>query len=260
MSVQAEIHVWANPRALARAAAERIVTRAQESMAAHGHFTIALSGGETPLATYALLASDVDMREGMPWAHTHVFWGDERTVPPDHADSNYRAAWETLLSKVPVLSQNVHRIHGEMTPSNAADAYEARLRDCYALDTGEYPRFDLILLGFGADGHTASLFPGTKALAEQYAWVLPNWVARLYSTRITLTAPVLNNAAEVLFLVSGAEKALALKGALEGPYEPEQLPAQLVQPADGRLLYYLDRAAASQISSALITGQSDAER
>jgi 6-phosphogluconolactonase len=178
----------------------------------------------------------------------HFFWGDERHVPPEHADSNFRMANEALLSGAPVPAANVHRMHGEA--ANAADAareYEDELHEAFGLKAGEVPRFDLILLGLGPEGHTASLFPGTHALTENQRLVVSNWIGKLFADRITLTPPVLNNAACVMFIVSGPDKATALKGILEGPYEPDQLPAQLVNPTNGRLVWLLDRVAAQEL-------------
>jgi 6-phosphogluconolactonase len=176
----------------------------------------------------------------------HVFWGDERHVPPDHPDSNYRMANEVLLSQVPIPPANVHRIKSEHPDARqAADDYEQTLQAFFRLAAGQHPRFDLIFLGLGPEGHTASLFPGTQALHETHRLVVSTWVGKFFTDRITLTPPVLNNAAGVVFLVSGEDKALALKAVLEGHDEPEQLPAQLIRPAHGRLLWLVDRAAAS---------------
>ncbi len=246
------IHVFDTPAQLARQAAEQIINIARQSVVERETFTIALSGGSTPRETYRLLAEENPYHITFPWQKTHFFWGDERPVPPDHPDSCYLMAQQTMFSKAPVLEANIHRIKAELPPEIAAAEYEAELRACDALVQEEFPRFDLILLGFGAEGHTASLFPGTKALAEESRWVMPNWVGKLYSTRITLTAPVINQATHVLFLVTGREKALALKGTLEGLHEPEQMPAQLIQPR-GTLTYFLDREAASALSTETLT-------
>jgi len=246
------IRVFDTPAQLAKQAAEQIINIARQSVIERGSFTIALSGGGTPRETYRLLAEENPYHITFPWQKTHFFWGDERPVPPDHPDSCYLMAHQAMLSKVPVSEGNVHRIKAELSPEVAAAEYEAELRACDALVKEELPRFDLILLGFGSEGHTASLFPGTKALAEKDQWVIPNWVGKLYSMRITLTAPVINQSAHVLFLVTGREKALALKGTLEGLYEPEQMPAQLIQPR-GTLTYFLDQEAASALSTETLT-------
>ena len=170
-----------------------------------------------------------------------VFWGDERHLPPEHPESNYRMANEALVSRVPMPPGNVHRIRGEeQDAGKAAASYEQTLREFFRLQGDQLPRFDLILLGMGADGHTASLFPGTPAIREQRRLVLAQWVEKLRSSRITLTPPVLSNAASVIFLVSGEEKAEALRAVIEGEYQPNRFPAQIVRPAHGRLLWLVD--------------------
>jgi 6-phosphogluconolactonase len=234
--------------ALFRAAAQAFADAAQEAAGARGVFRVALSGGQTPRGAYALLAGDRELGAAVPWDRTHVFWGDERHVPPDHPDSNYRMAYETLLSRVPVPTANVHRIRAE-TPEakDAAEDYEQTLRKQFRLYEAELPRFDLVLLGLGSDGHTASLFPDTSALLETKRLAVANWVEKLQADRITLTPPVFNNAACVTFLVSGEDKAPALQAVLEGPREPQRLPAQLIRPASGRLVFLVDTAAASRL-------------
>jgi 6-phosphogluconolactonase len=249
MAGVSEVRVLADVEELMRAAADEVARRADEAVREHGRFAWALSGGSTPRDLYRLLASPPH-RDRMPWSAIHVFWGDERHVPPDHPDSNYRMAHEALLSKVPIPPAQVHRIKGEHPDARqAAEDYEQTLRACFQVSAGQRPRFDLILLGLGPEGHTASLFPGTQALHETRRLVVSSWVGKLFTERITLTPPVLNNAAGVIFLVSGEEKALALKAVLEGPDEPEQLPAQLIRPAHGRLLWLVDRAAASLLQT-----------
>jgi 6-phosphogluconolactonase len=248
--VAGERRVVDSTDALFQAAASEFFLRAIDAVEANGRFTVALSGGSTPRGLYKLLATDPARRDQLPWARMHFFWGDERHVPPEHADSNFRMADETLLSVAPVPPANIHRIHGEAaSAADAASEYEDELREVFELAEGQWPRFDLILLGLGAEGHTASLFPGTRALAENRQLVVSNWIGKLFADRITLTPPVLNNAACVMFIVSGADKATALKAILEGPYEPDQLPAQLINPTNGRLLWLLDRAAASPVGS-----------
>lgn len=242
-----EIRILADAEALTRAAAEEFVGRAEESVRDTGAFTVALSGGSTPKALFRLLAGELDgaFRRRVPWGSVQVFWGDERHVPPDHPDSNYRMTYDTLLSRVPIPPENIHRIQGEDPDAEkAAEAYEQALGRIFRVAEGQLPRFDLILLGMGPDGHTASLFPGTPALQERKRLVVAQWVEKLQTHRITLTAPVLNNAALVVFLVSGAEKAETLRAVLLGEYQPERLPAQLIRPTDGRLLWLVDRAAA----------------
>ena len=240
-----------DPKALHRAAAAEFVRAAAEAVRDQGRFTVALSGGSTPKGAYELLAGDPVLRAQVPWDKTQFFWGDERHVPPDHTDSNYRMAREAMLSKVDVDSRQVWRMAGERPEAGvAASDYERTLRECFRLAAGELPRFDLILLGMGPDGHTASLFPGTKALQESGRLAVANWVGKLYTDRITLTAPVLNNAALVMFLVQGEDKAPALKGVLEGPFEPDQLPSQLIRPSHGRLLWLVDQTAGSMLKPA----------
>jgi 6-phosphogluconolactonase len=229
-----EIKVYTGADVLAQAAAEHFVAQATEAIAARGRFVVALAGGSTPRPTYALLAGGAFAAQ-VKWPRVHVFWSDERCVPPNHAGSNYRMAREALLDRVPIPTANVHRIRGELPPPQAAAAYESELEA--VLSAGG--RFDLILLGMGADGHTASLFPGTPALAERRRWVVENDVETLDAWRITLTLPVINAARQVTFLVSGAEKAEALARIRAG----EPLPAGLVQPAVGRLTWLVDREA-----------------
>jgi 6-phosphogluconolactonase len=245
-----EIQIVADAEALCRAGAAEFVRRAGEAVQAKGACTVALSGGSTPEGLYELLASDPTFRGQVPWEKIHLFWGDERHVPPDHADSNYRMANEAMLSKAPIPPANVHRIKSENPDaSKAAEEYEPTLRAFFHLTAGQFPRFDLVFLGLGPEAHTASLFPGTKALHEMGRLVVSTWVGKFYTDRITMTPPTLNNAACIIFLVSGDDKALPLKAVLEGNYEPEQLPAQLIRPSHGKLLWLVDRAAASLLHS-----------
>lgn len=242
------IQVFADAGALASAAAKLFVRQAGATVAADGRFTVALAGGTTPNALYDLLATVY--RNSTPWHAIHFFWGDERHVPPDHRDSNFRAASEAMLDRVPVPPAHVHRILGELP--NAADAaanYEQKLRGEPALGGAALPVFDLVLLGMGPDGHTASLFPGSEALYERDRLVLAPWVEKFRSSRITLTLPVLNSAAMVVFLVSGVEKAETLSAVLEGPHQPIRLPAQAVRPSKGHLLWFVDAAAAVRLSA-----------
>jgi len=234
--------------ALSREAAAHFAHSAEEATAARGRFTVALSGGTTPRALYALLAQD-SWRARVPWAATHVFWGDERCVPPDHPDSNYRLAYRTLLAHVPIPAGNIHRLRGEIDPTVAASEYEDILRAAFDLRPGQLPRFDLILLGLGEDGHTASLFPGIAAVHERERLVVAQWVEKLNAYRLTLTPPVLNAAAAVLFLVAGGAKAAALRQVLSGDDRPDRYPAQVVRPAAGDVTWLVDRAAAGQLSS-----------
>lgn len=237
-----EIQIMPNAGELARAAATEFANRAVTADRANGLFSVALSGGTTPKSVYSILASDPSLRAQVPWDRIHFFWGDERHVPPDHPDSNYRMAREAMLASVPVPAASIHRIKGEYSdPRSAADEYEGVLRAFFGLAPEALPRFDLVLLGMGPDGHTASLFPGTDALGERKRLVVANWVEKFNAFRITMTLPVLNNAASVIFFVSGAEKAAVLREVLEG--EGGRFPSQLIHPADGSLLWLVDAAA-----------------
>lgn len=235
------------PQELFAAAAEEVVRTANEAVAQRSRFTIALSGGSTPKSLYNLLATNA--RTALPWDRMFFFWGDERHVPPTDPDSNYRMADETLLSKIPVAAGNVFRIKAENPDAAAvAEAYEQTILKFFQLKSGEVPNFDLILLGMGPDGHTASLFPGTTALQEKSHLVVANWVEKMKTHRITLTLPVLNAARCVTFLVSGSDKASVLREVLEEDVPAEQYPSKLVRPAAGKLIWLLDRAAASQLT------------
>ena len=240
-----ELHTLAGTNELFRRGAEEFVRIAKHSFEDRGGFNVVLSGGSTPRGLFSLLAADEALRAQVPWRKTNFFWGDERHVPPDHPDSNFRMAKEVLLSKLAVDPKRIWRIKGEIeNTETAAEEYERTLIGHFYLAEVQLPRFDLVLLGMGPDGHTASLFPGTKALHEQEHRVVSNWVGKFDSDRITMTARVLNNAANIVFLVSGDDKAPALKSVLEDPSEPEQLPAQLIRPVDGLLPWLADRQAA----------------
>ena len=236
--------VHETPEELAEAAARDFAAKAEAAMGERGRFAVALAGGSTPKATYEILARDYAHQ--LDWSGVHVFFGDERTVPPEHEDSNYRMAYEALLSHVPVGS--IHRMRGELSPGEAAAAYEEELREFFEA-SDEPPSFDLILLGIGEDGHTASLFPNTPALDVADRWVVENPVEKLDTIRLTLTVPVLNASRAVNFLVAGEGKAEALKEILEGDADPHEYPAKLVRPAGGELTWMMDRAAASSLGS-----------
>jgi len=238
------VQVFDDPEQVAREAAGLFVRLSIEAISTRGSFSVALSGGSTPRRIYELLASD-DYRTQVSWPGVHVFFGDERTVPPDHADSNYRMANETMLSLVPVPAKNVHRMNGVGDAAASASEYESELRAFFG-DLA-WPRLDLVMLGMGDDGHTASLFPGSAALEEQQAWVVANWVEKFQTWRITLTAPAINAARRVLFLVTGAGKADRLREVLKGERDPARLPSQLIQPRDGTLEWLVDRAAAAKL-------------
>ena len=233
--------IFENPEKLAEAAARAFVEKAAKAIAERGRFAVALAGGSTPKATYEMLArdhaSDVD------WADVHVFFGDERTVPPDHEDSNYRMARGALLDHVPVGS--VHRMKGELPPDEAAALYEEELLTFF--EDGP-PVLDLVMLGIGGDGHTASLFPETSALEVTDRLAVANPVPKLDTTRVTLAAPFLNAARDINFLVAGEDKAEALKEILEGDADPRRYPAKLIQPPGGPV-WMVDRAAASMLEN-----------
>ena len=248
MSSSVEIRTLTTPQELFAAAAEEVVRAANEAVAQRGRFTIALAGGSTPKSLYNLLATNA--RTALPWDRMFFFWGDERHVPPTDPDSNYRMADETMLSKIPVAAANVFRMKTENPDAAAvAEDYEQTLRKFFQVEPGQVPTFDLILLGMGPDGHTASLFPHTAALQEKSRLVLANWVEKMKTYRITLTLPVLNAGGCVIFLVSGTDKATALHAVLEEDVPGEQYPAKLVRPRQGKLIWLVDRAAASTLSS-----------
>jgi 6-phosphogluconolactonase len=239
------IEVLATAADLFHAAAEEFVCAARAAIGAQGRFTVALSGGSTPKALYSLLAANY---ASFAWNRVFLFFGDERHVPPTDPESNYRMVNESLLTKIAIPPENVFRVAAENPDAATAAAdYEAQLRRFFELKLGEFPRFDLILLGIGPDGHTASLFPDSAALDEQSRLVVANWVAKFNTNRITFTFPVLNRAAEVMFMASGADKADMLHRVLEDK-NPPLLPSQRVQPSDGKLLWMLDEAAAAKLT------------
>ena len=239
------VRVYDTAEEVAQAAARQFVELATHAATNQGRFAVALAGGNTPRCMYELLAGDQFLTR-VDWAAVHLFFGDERCVPRDHPDSNYRMVFEALISRVNIPASNVHPLNGEGEPVTNANLYETELREIF-FEAGA-PAFDLVLLGLGEDGHTASLFPHTQALAVTDKWVVANWVEKLASYRITLTPPAINGAAEVIFLVAGANKAAAVKAVLEGPLQPENMPAQLVRPEAGILTWLLDSPAASKLS------------
>jgi 6-phosphogluconolactonase len=236
------IEIAESADALNHAVAEQFVRLTTDALVTRGRCAVALSGGSTPRSVYQLLAAPA-FRGRVRWSDIHFFWGDERHVPPDHPDSNYRMAVEAMLSNVPVPPANVHRIRSELPDAQlAAGDYAEKVREC--VHGVPLPRFDLVHLGIGTDGHIASLFPGSAALQEQQRLCVGNWVAKLNAYRITLTLPVLNAARAVVFVASSAEKASIVQRVLRDRAETAPLPAQLVRPADGELWWMLDRAAA----------------
>jgi 6-phosphogluconolactonase len=244
-----DIRILADPSAITRRAAEVFVKAASEAVVKNGVFNVAFAGGSTPKSLYALLADDPAYRAKISWDKMRVFFGDERHVPPDSTESNFRMASEALFSKGLLKPEQISRIKGEYPDTEkAALEYEQVLRAYFQLKDGEYPGFDLVLLGMGDEGHTLSLFPGTKALHPAGRIVVRNWVGKFFTERITLTAEAVNHANRVMFLITRADKAPALKAVLEGPYEPEQLPAQFIQPNSGNALWLIDRDAAKMLT------------
>jgi 6-phosphogluconolactonase len=241
------IRVYPDADLLKRAAAEHIIALCEAAINVQGYFSIALSGGSTPKAVYELL-TDKAFSRYLDWEHTHIFWGDERCVPPDHTESNYRMARLALLDNVPLPVSNIHRMKGEIDPAQAAAEYEHMLRQFFSRRRDGEVRFDLVLLGMGEDGHTASLFPGTAALEETERLVVENYIEKLEVWRLTLTAPAINAADHVTFLVSGKSKAEMLKQVLKTSDQPYKFPAQLIQPLSGSLLWMVDEPAASKLS------------
>ncbi len=234
------IKVYADLEALSQAAAELFVVEARRAVKARGRFTVLLAGGDTPRRTYELLAT-APFRERVPWSAVHAFWADERCVPPDDKRSNALMARRALLDHVPVPPAQIHPIPGGSSPHEAAREYEEVLRAFFAADL---PGFDLAFLGLGENGHTASLFPGTSALEERERWVAEVYVAGEGLHRVTLTAPAINQAALIAFLVAGGGKAEVLRKVLEGTSDPLQVPARLIRPVQGELLWLVDREAA----------------
>jgi 6-phosphogluconolactonase len=245
MSSAPDIRIFDDPNALFRGAADEFASRATAAVQSRGRFTVALSGGSTPKSLYSLLATNTSL----PWNKIYFFFGDERHVPPDHPESNYRMVREALLSKIPAPPENVFRVPAENPDARqAADAYEHSLRKFFSPPPGQFPRFDMVLLGMGPDGHTASLFPGIPALQEKSRWIVSDWVEKFKTYRITLTLPVLNNAAVVMFMVSGQDKASMLKEVLQGKQPGELFPSKLIKPSTGELIWMVDRVAAAQLS------------
>ncbi len=239
------IVIYPDVDTLSREAAGYIVRIASESIVTRGRFSIALSGGTTPRKAYGLLGSE-PYRSQVDWALVDIFWGDERCVPPDSPDSNYRMAQEALLGNIPIPANQVHRMPADQPDRNAASqAYTLEMQRAFG--TNGIPQFDLIQLGMGPEGHTASLFPHQASLHEQQRLVMPVSVPKPPPDRLTFTPPLLNAARNVLFLVTGSDKADALRAVLEGPYQPDEYPAQIVRPPRGEVVWMLDTAAAKKI-------------
>lgn len=242
MEKLSNVFVFDTPEQLALAAAERFVECEYAFHGALDRFSATLAGGNTPKRVHELLATE-RFKSRVEWQQVHLFFGDERPIPPDHPESNYAMAYEALISKVPIPAKNVRRIIGEGNADENARLYENQLKTFFA--GVAWPRFDFVFLGMGADGHTASLFPGSEALKEKSRWVVATKMERLNQERITLTVPVFNHATRVVFLVTGEEKANRLKEVLQPQPGAERLPAQEIQPVDGAVEWLVDRAAAS---------------
>jgi len=246
--LQVQYRIEPDAVALARRAAEFFTSVIAEAIASRGLARIAVSGGSTPKAVFALLAdANQPFRAAIDWSRVQLFWVDERTVPPDHAESNYRMTREALLDHVPLAPEQIHRMEGELEPEAAAARYESAIRNLFRLEGAELPSFDLVALGMGDDAHTASLFPYTTAIHELGRIVVANEVPQKKTWRITLTWPTINNARNVFFLIGGAEKAASVDQVFQGPRDPERLPSQLIWPSNGILSVFLDKAAATML-------------
>ena len=235
-----DIRIFQDTTALAASAAEVFINLAEQSILVQGRFSVALSGGSTPKLLYQMLANP-DNQERLAWDQIHLFFGDERNVPPDHADSNYLMVSETLLDKIFIPVGNIHRVPVELDVQQAAQSYEMSLRQYFE---GDWPRFDLILLGMGADGHTASLFPNSSGLEEETRWFIPNFAQEPGLWRLTLTKHAINNAKNIFLLVSGESKAVMIKEVLCGSKDPSEKPIQMISPIAGQMTWLLDRDAA----------------
>jgi 6-phosphogluconolactonase len=252
---EVEYRVYDGADALSRAAAEHFLEATQAAVAAHGIARIAISGGNTPKRTFELIANPADkFLTAMPWSKIELYWVDERTVPPTDKDSNYRMTREALLDKVPLKPEQIFRIEGELEPEQAAARYESTIRNHLRLEGAQGPVFDVLALGMGDDGHTASLFPHTEALNEMIRIAVANHVLQKDTWRVTLTWPVINQARDVFFLIAGKDKAKPVHDVLLGKYDPETLPSQLIRPSNGRLLMLLDKDAAALLPPPDVNG------
>jgi 6-phosphogluconolactonase len=244
MSGRGELQVYRNAGQLAEALADLFVTTGSVAMAERGAFYVALSGGNTPRAAYELLGGE-PRREQLSWSDVFIYFGDERCVPPNDEQSNYRMAEKTFLRSVPIPHANVHRIAGEADPGHAANEYASILR----ADLGNAPQFDLVMLGLGPDGHTASLFPGAAPDVDDEALVRAVYAKSQMMWRVTMTPKVINLARTVVFALEGPDKALAFAAVYEGPLDPVKYPAQIVHPVSGRLIWMVDELAAGTLKS-----------
>jgi 6-phosphogluconolactonase len=240
--------VYSTPAEVAKAAAELFTASIREAASQRGIARVAISGGTTPKAMFALLAdpSQPFVKE-VPWDKLDLYWVDERCVPPTDVESNYRMTNRALLLKVPIPEERIHRMEGELEPEVAAARYEAAIRNGFKLEGAETPTFDLVMLGMGDDGHTASLFPHTEAINDMTHIVVANHVPQKETWRVTLTWPVINQGREVVFLIEGEKKAEVLHEVMEGPYQPETYPSQIIRPASGKIKLLLDQAAAAKL-------------
>lgn len=249
MPSEPEVHIFADAQALVRAAATLFIRIGQESIRNRGRFLVALSGGSTPKTLYAVLTSQ-EFAPQLDWSNVQFLFGDERAVPPTHSDSNFALADTMLFTPLKIPPANIHRMHGEDSPETAASHYETLVRRLTATIPGQWPVLDLVLLGMGEDGHTASLFPDTPALREQSRWVVPGLSPQGTRSRITLTLGVINHASVILFLVTGGKKATVVRRVIERRGDAvDSYPAAQVRPDTGRLVWYLDRAAASELAA-----------
>jgi len=260
-TLKIEYIVEPDSAALARRTAQHFVEVAEQAVAKSGRARIAISGGSTPKVAFQLLADPSQpWLKRMPWDKLDLYWVDERTVPPDHPDSNYRMTKEAMLDHVPLKPEQVHRMEGELEPEVAAAKYESLLRNTFRLEGAETPRFDLVGLGMGDDGHTASIFPHTEAIHEMGRLVTANQVPQKDTWRITLTWPVINQGSSVFFLIGGKNKAELVKEVFTGPRDPDRLPSQLIWPAGGILTLILDKDAAALLPATDGRGRGIMER
>ena len=242
------VNVYPAPTDVARAAAGLFASTAVEAVAARGVAKLAISGGSTPKTMLQMLASKDEAFLGMvPWDKIELFWVDERCVGPEDAESNYGMTKKAMLDGVPLPAERIHRMEGELEPEVGASKYEAEIRNTFKLEGAETPTFDLVLLGMGPDGHTASLFPHTEALDEMARICVANHVPQKDSWRVTLTWPVINQGRTVAFLIEGAAKAEVLQEVFRGPYQPETYPSQLIRPASGKLMLLLDEGSSAKL-------------
>jgi 6-phosphogluconolactonase len=263
-----EIQIYNNSDKLVAAAAEAFVRLAEEAISSRGRFCVALAGGSTPRALHSILAKE-DFAARVDWSKVYLFWGDERCVAPDHADSNFRMARETLLDHVPVSEENIHRMRGEIDAQESATEYQAILERYFSTAASTpkstphsteslFDRLDLVFLGMGDDGHTLSLFPGTAAIREEILPVVAHHVDKLDAWRITLTPPFVNSARNLVFFVAGENKSERLQEVIEGSGQPDVLPSQIIAPVDGTLTWMVDEAAAAKLARDQWTGSEEA--